>query len=65
MLGLDYFFGDPISNHSGDDKFDMQAWLKKYRGEAAEATPGWIKAVREIYGEHYLVIVSMFSHYSP
>jgi dienelactone hydrolase len=51
VLGLDYFFGDPISNHSGDDKFDLQAWLKIYREKAAEATPKWIKAVQEIYGD--------------
>ncbi|KAF5312968.1 hypothetical protein D9619_003749 [Psilocybe cf. subviscida] len=51
VLGLDYFFGDPISGHRGHPDFDQEAWLKKYREKAAEATPGWIKAVREIYGE--------------
>jgi len=31
--------------------FDRAAWIAKSKKLAADATPGWIKAVREKYGE--------------
>ncbi|EAU86474.1 hypothetical protein CC1G_11782 [Coprinopsis cinerea okayama7 len=49
VLGLDYFFGDPIQNHPEPD-FDMAAWVAKSRAQAAEALPKWNKAVREKFG---------------
>jgi len=51
VLGLDYFFGDPIQNHSDDPEFDRAAWFTKVRGLAKEATPKWIEEVRKIHGE--------------
>ncbi|KAF8186793.1 Alpha/Beta hydrolase protein [Pholiota molesta] len=51
VLGLDYFFGDPVQNHADEPGFDRAAWVKKVKGLADEATPRWIDAVREKYGE--------------
>ncbi|CAA7266419.1 unnamed protein product [Cyclocybe aegerita] len=51
VLGIDYFFGDPIYLHTEEADFNRQAWFTKYRKLAGDATPKWIKAVREIYGE--------------
>jgi hypothetical protein len=50
VLGLDYFFGDPVQNHADEPDFDRAAWVKKVKGLADEATPRWIDAVREKYG---------------
>jgi len=50
VLGLDYFFGDPIHLHTSDPKFDRPAWIAKSRKRATDVTPGWINAVREKYG---------------
>jgi hypothetical protein len=36
--------------HTDDPDFDRSAWFTKVRKLAAEATPGWINAVREKYG---------------
>ncbi|KAJ2928385.1 hypothetical protein H1R20_g8693, partial [Candolleomyces eurysporus] len=56
VLGLDYFFGDPIGLHVDQDlhpfdpNFDLPAWVAKSRVQAAQAVPIWNKAVRERYG---------------
>ena len=50
VVGLDYFFGDTIDLHNEEASFDRNAWFAKSRKQATEATPGWVKAVREIYG---------------
>ncbi|KAF8168564.1 Alpha/Beta hydrolase protein [Crassisporium funariophilum] len=49
VLGIDYFFGDPIHLHT-EENFDRPAWFTKYRALAAEIVPKWVKAVREQYG---------------
>jgi len=51
VLGIDYFFGDPIHLHTEEAGWDRNAWFAKSKKQATEATPRWIKAVREIYGE--------------
>jgi dienelactone hydrolase len=48
VLGIDYFFGDPVHTDKVDSEF--LAWLKKSKQRAREAFPKWIKEVREIYG---------------
>ncbi|RXW18339.1 hypothetical protein EST38_g7507 [Candolleomyces aberdarensis] len=56
VLGLDYFFGDPIGLHVDQDlhpfdpNFDLTAWVEKSRRQAAQAVPIWNKAVRKRYG---------------
>ncbi|KAJ2912017.1 hypothetical protein MD484_g8400, partial [Candolleomyces efflorescens] len=58
VLGLDYFFGDPIGLHVDQDlipfdpNFDLPAWLAKSRRQAAEAVPGWNEGVRKRYGKN-------------
>ncbi|KAJ3525065.1 hypothetical protein NMY22_g10729 [Coprinellus aureogranulatus] len=57
VYGLDYFFDDPIQNHTNfdlepfDPDFDMDAWIAKSRKQAEEVLPGWIDAVRSRSGE--------------
>ncbi|KAJ3516032.1 hypothetical protein NLJ89_g1379 [Agrocybe chaxingu] len=51
VLGIDYFFGDPIYLHIEEAGFNKEAWFAKYRKLAGDATPKWVKAVRELYGE--------------
>ncbi|EAU93581.2 hypothetical protein CC1G_02811 [Coprinopsis cinerea okayama7 len=50
VVGIDYFFGDPIYIHTEPD-FDRDGWFTKSRKQAAEAVPRWIDAVREVYGQ--------------
>ncbi|KAF9561504.1 alpha/beta-hydrolase [Agrocybe pediades] len=50
VLGLDYFHGDPIQNHSSENGFDRDAWFVRARKQAEESMPKWIKSVRDIYG---------------
>ena len=54
VLGLDYFFGDPIHLHTNEEGFDRTAWMAKSRKQAKEAFPKWIKEVREIYGRYHI-----------
>ncbi|PPQ79650.1 hypothetical protein CVT24_010246 [Panaeolus cyanescens] len=49
-VGLDYFFGDPIQNHDGEEGWDVMVWVNKARKVADEVVPRWIDAVREKYG---------------
>ncbi|TEB20084.1 alpha/beta-hydrolase [Coprinellus micaceus] len=50
VLGIDYFFGDPIQAHDGEPGFNQAAWIEKSRKQAAESLPKWIEAVQEKYG---------------
>ncbi|KAG2005026.1 dienelactone hydrolase [Coprinopsis cinerea AmutBmut pab1-1] len=50
VLGIDYFFGDPIQNHP-EPGFNITAWLAKSQRQAAEAVPKWKAAVIEQFGE--------------
>ncbi|KAJ7460767.1 Alpha/Beta hydrolase protein [Mycena latifolia] len=49
VLGLDYFFGDPIHIHT-DPEFDRMKWLARVQKEANEAFPKWLEEVRKIHG---------------
>ncbi|KAJ6516862.1 Alpha/Beta hydrolase protein [Mycena vitilis] len=49
VLGIDYFLGDPIHNHT-EEGFDRDAWIGKSRSTAQELAPKWIEAVRKQYG---------------
>jgi hypothetical protein len=50
VLGIDYFFGDPVHLHMDEEGFDKAAWIAKSMHRAKEAFPKWLKEVREIYG---------------
>ncbi|KDQ49047.1 hypothetical protein JAAARDRAFT_43121 [Jaapia argillacea MUCL 33604] len=51
VLSPDYFFNDPIQNHQDNPNHDRQAWVSKTKAQAAAATPKWIEAVKNKYGE--------------
>jgi dienelactone hydrolase len=50
VLGVDYFLGDPLGNHTSEPDFDLIAWITKSRTQAREVLPKWIAAVRAEYG---------------
>ncbi|TFK21082.1 alpha/beta-hydrolase [Coprinopsis marcescibilis] len=50
VLGIDYFFGDPIQDNQGRPGFNQTAWFNKSRKQAEESLPKWLAAVRQIYG---------------
>ncbi|TFK23903.1 alpha/beta-hydrolase [Coprinopsis marcescibilis] len=50
VLSPDYFFGDPVQNHDGEPGFNQTEWLDKSVQQANDSVPGWIRAVRELYG---------------
>lgn len=54
VLGIDYFFGDPVYIHTEAD-FDRRTWVEKSILQAKEAVPKWIDAVLQLYGA-YLAI---------
>ncbi|KAF8959819.1 dienelactone hydrolase family-domain-containing protein [Flammula alnicola] len=51
VMGLDYFFGDYMSDHTDKPGFEVLPWIEKKMKTAQETTPKWIDAVRKIYGE--------------
>jgi len=44
---LDYFFGDPIQNHTNEEGWDRPAWMAKSRKAAGESVPKWFETVKE------------------
>lgn len=50
VLGIDYFFGDNISRHLGQDGFEMMPWAMSKFEKAQKETPRWIDEIRKIYG---------------
>lgn len=50
MLGIDYFFGDPVHLHLEEPGFDRPTWVAKSQKQAAESVPKWIEGVQKIYG---------------
>ncbi|KAJ8518990.1 hypothetical protein ONZ45_g3976 [Pleurotus djamor] len=50
VLGPDYFLGDPVQDHDGEEGFDRAAWFAKARANTEEVLPKWIQAVKETYG---------------
>ena len=52
VLGIDYFFGDPMHLHT-EEGFDRDSYLAMSLQRAKKAFPAWLKEVREIYGIRY------------
>ena len=52
VLGIDYFFGDPMHLHT-EEGFNRDAYLAMSLQRAKNAFPAWLKEVREIYGIRY------------
>ncbi|KAB5518015.1 dienelactone hydrolase [Coniochaeta sp. 2T2.1] len=53
-LGIDYFAGDPVSNHSktplNDPSFDFEAWKTKHMNSADDIAAKWVQHVKAKYG---------------
>ncbi|KAF5581242.1 dienelactone hydrolase [Fusarium pseudocircinatum] len=53
-LGVDYFLGDPVTNHSlaplSDPNFDFESWKNKHLKASEDAAARWVKAVKAQYG---------------
>jgi len=47
VLGIDYFFGDPVHLHLDKEGFDRAAWSAKSKQQVKEAFPNWVKEVRK------------------
>jgi hypothetical protein len=50
VLGIDYFFGDPIQNHDGEVGFNRTAWINKSRQQATDSLPKWTEQVKKDVG---------------
>ncbi|OBZ68577.1 Protein AIM2 [Grifola frondosa] len=50
VLGLDYFEGDSMILHHGQEGFDFTAWRIPKEKRAAELVPRWIDAVKQQFG---------------
>ena len=50
ILGVDYFFGEYISQHYDVPGFDRLQWAKNKLDYALGVTEKWIDAVRELHG---------------
>ncbi|EJC99879.1 alpha/beta-hydrolase [Fomitiporia mediterranea MF3/22] len=51
VVGIDYFFGDPVYIHDGEQGFDRPAWMAKSKAQAAENEPKWFQVIKERYGQ--------------
>ncbi|KAI5120824.1 hypothetical protein M0805_003220 [Coniferiporia weirii] len=51
VVGIDYFLGDPVYIHDGENGFDRSAWLEKSKIQARKCEPDWLKAIQEKYGQ--------------
>ncbi|KAJ3735427.1 dienelactone hydrolase family-domain-containing protein [Lentinula guzmanii] len=58
VLGIDYFMGDPVHSHDGEEGFDRAKWMEKSHKIAHEVLPKWWKAVNVKYGNeaNYCVV---------
>ena len=50
VVGLDYFFNDPVYIHDGEQGFDRPAWMAKSKAQAREYEPKWFEAIKERFG---------------
>ncbi|KAH6901633.1 Alpha/Beta hydrolase protein [Coprinopsis sp. MPI-PUGE-AT-0042] len=50
VLGIDYFFGDPIQNHDGEVGFNRTEWVNKSRQQATDSIPKWTEQVKKDVG---------------
>ncbi|KAJ3987147.1 Alpha/Beta hydrolase protein [Lentinula detonsa] len=58
VLGIDYFMGDPVHSHDGEEGFDRAKWMEKSHKIAHEVIPKWWEAVNRKYGNeaNYCVV---------
>ena len=60
VLGVDYFFGEYISQHDDVPGFDRLQWAKNKLDYALGVTDKWIDAVRELHGAYPSLFVYHF-----
>lgn len=50
MVGIDYFFGDPVHLHLDNPEFDRSTWRAKSLEQARASVPKWVDGVKEMFG---------------
>jgi hypothetical protein len=50
VVGIDYFFGDPIYLHTEEPGWDRLAWRSKSVEQAKASLPKWVDGVKEMFG---------------
>ncbi|OAX37883.1 alpha/beta-hydrolase [Rhizopogon vinicolor AM-OR11-026] len=50
VVGIDYFFGDPIHLHNEEPGWDRLAWRTKSVEQAEASLPKWVDGVKEMFG---------------
>jgi len=60
VVGIDYFFGDPIHLHNEEPGWDRLAWRTKSVEQAEASLPKWVDGVKEMFG-----MISFIKHDMP
>jgi len=50
VVGIDYFYGDPIHLHLDEPGWDRLAWRTKSVEQAKDSLPKWVAGVKEMFG---------------
>lgn len=50
VVGIDYFFGDPVHLHLNKPGFDRLTWRTKSVEQARASVPKWVDGVKEMFG---------------
>jgi hypothetical protein len=50
VVGIDYFFGDPIHLHLDEPGWDRLTWRTKSVEQAKASLPKWVDGVKEMFG---------------
>ncbi|KAG1768265.1 hypothetical protein EV702DRAFT_979567 [Suillus placidus] len=50
VVGIDYFFGDPVHLHLDKPGFDRSTWRTKSVEQARASVPKWVDGVKEMFG---------------
>jgi hypothetical protein len=53
VVGIDYFFGDPIHLHLEEPGWDRLAWRTKSVEQAQTSLPKWVDGVKDMFGMNY------------
>jgi hypothetical protein len=59
VVGIDYFFGDPVHLHLDKPGFDRPTWRTKSVEQAKASVPKWVDGVKEMFGTILFIICGM------
>lgn len=59
VVGIDYFFGDPVHLHLNKPGFDRLTWRTKSVEQAKASVPKWVDGVKEMFGTILCSILGM------